>query len=117
MLLDAYSAVLFLVLPEGVNRVFVMECLFIWSMCTVILLAAYLVVPRLHYLVESIDSEPGDRYQAADAILVLLPLSPIVGYALRNMDTLRWHDALVVVCIFSLVSAVMVVAIPQFLSR
>ena len=117
ILLDAYLGILSSILPEGVNRVFVREFLFICSICTIIALTAWLVVSLLHHLVEPIDSESGDRLRAADAILVLLPLSPIVGYVLRNLDTLRWHDALAVVCIFALVSAAVVVVVPQCLSR
>ena len=56
ILLDAYLGILSSILPEGVNRVFVREFLFICSICTIIALTAWLVVSLLHHLVEPIDS-------------------------------------------------------------
>ena len=117
MLLNAYLVVLCWTLPEGVNRAFALEFLFICSICTIVGVVMYGLSAGLQRGNAPFGFRPGEQLQPADAILVLLPVSPVVGYVLRNLDTLRWHDALVVVCIFALLSLVIVVVIPRLLNQ
>ena len=117
MLLNAYLVVLYWTLPEGVNRAFALEFLITCSICTIVGVVMYGLSPGVQRGNAPFDFRPGEQLQPADAILVLLPVSPVVGYVLRNLDTLRWHDALVVVCIFALLSLVIVVVIPRLLNQ
>lgn len=104
-----------LILPSGVNFVFLSR---FWKYLLVLAAVIYLIF----YI--SIKKKRGDEFvfkksieniSAGDILLVLLPLTPVVQYILRNQDILPIKDSLAVFAFFVFLSSLYVYVIPTLL--
>ena len=57
-----------------------------------------------------------ESFSLSDILFILLPMTPIVQYIFANQDILTFYDSLVLLGSFSLVSLLLTLALPLFLS-
>ncbi|HNS33394.1 MAG TPA: hypothetical protein PKN36_10560 [bacterium] len=92
-------------LPEGVNRVFSERLFSLLSVMTalgVVLFFAYLKrKPEYRIRHEEINA----RFDSRDLILILLPMTPIAGYIILNIEILSLPNALAILLCFTAISA------------
>jgi hypothetical protein len=114
-LLSFYFAVSSLLLPEGVNKVFVTRSAKYAVPIAVLLGAAYIATRRKTGLSRQPSGVPGAGLAPGDLILLLLPLTPVVQYLLNNNDILSRLESTFLFCFFALLASLPVVAIPVLL--
>ena len=116
-ILCLYLAAFSLLLPAGVNKVFVTRSMQVLLPITALLWVSFLVATGLAKVKAARVETPEDRLAAGDATLLLLPLVPVVQYLLLNSDILSFTDAVVVLGIFALFSALLVLVVPLLLQK
>jgi hypothetical protein len=116
-LLCLYLAALSLLLPTGVNDVFVTRSLRVLLPITALLWASFLVATGLAKVHPIWIEAPEDRLSAGDATLLLLPLAPVVQYLILNADILSQTDPVLVVAFFALLAALFILVVPFLLRK
>ena len=128
----AYAFLLYAILPQGVNRIFVnslgnltLGLLSVWFFMYVVLFVYQKqgawdlrnhidrlsrVVPQLWNAVRSVPKQ--DEFAKPDLLLLLFPLTPIVQYIALNQDMLSWTDSLLFFSIFSLGTFCLAILVP-----
>ncbi len=110
-----YFAACSFLLPPGVNRVFVTRTAgYAVPMAILVWIASFAVLgPRR--IQQQFSGTPGENLFAGDVILLLLPLTPVVQYILRNNDILSRFDTILVFCFFALLAALPILVVPFLL--
>jgi hypothetical protein len=116
-LLSFYFVVSSLLLPEGVNKVFVTRSAKYAVPIVVLLGAAYIATRRKTGLSRQPSSVPGAGLAPGDLILLLLPLTPVVQYLLHNNDILSRLEFALLFCFFALLATLPIIAVPVLLRR
>ena len=110
--LSLYFAFLSLSLPEGVNKVFATRSVIYFLPTTIFLFIVYFAFVWLrrnkHQFTKSVD----EVFLPRDLILLLLPLTPIVQYIIRNADILSWFEYIIIFFLFALFAAIPIFIVP-----
>lgn len=105
----------FLFLPSGVNDLFVSR---LWKyllvLAVLVYLAAYLSF-RKKKKDKFVFKKTVEKIAAGDLVLILLPLTPVVQYILRNQAMLSLQHSLAVLAFFILLAGLYVFIIPALL--
>lgn len=112
-----YLVTSLLLIPAGVSKVFVTRSAGYAVPITILLgIASFALIGpkgiRLHF-----SRKSGEALPAGDLVLLLLPLTPVVQYILRNDDILSLLDSILVFCFFALFAAVPILVIPFLLRK
>jgi len=104
-------------LPPGVNRVFAARSAgyllpIVLLLCLILGVAIAFRRVGLAFL-----RVPGGRPTTSDAVLLLLPLTPVVQYLVNNREILSWPDPVLVCGFFVLLGSLLVLLIPWALQR
>lgn len=110
--MSVYFVLSSFLLPAGVSKVFATRSAGYLVPITIVLGIAFLLPARLRRIKLHVSATPGEGLSAGDLTLVLLPLSPVTQYVLRNAGSLSVLDSIVVVCVFGLMAALLVLAVP-----
>ena len=103
-------------LPEGINSVFVSS---IWMWVLVLLTVVFLM---LLIFVSALKEKPFkklkslERFQAQDAILLMLPITPVVQYLILNQNTLKVTDFIIILIFFIGLAFIVSLVVPWLLS-
>jgi hypothetical protein len=116
-LLCLYLAVFSLVLPLGVNKVFVTRSVWALLPVTALLWLGFLGAIVLAKVRPMWVEAPEDRPSAGDAMLLFLPLTPIVQYLTLNVAILGLTDTLLLTGLFTLFAALIVLVVPFLLHK
>ncbi len=110
-----YFAACSFLLPVGVNRVFVTRAAgYAVPIAILVWIASFAVLgPRR--VKQQFSGTPRKDLFAGDLILLLLPLTPVAQYILRNDDILSWFDSILVFCFFALLAALPILVLPFLL--
>ncbi len=116
----ALSLVLSVIVPEyadNVNAAFAGKSWRFFLLLTVVFSLVFLFGFRLAGDKKTpLPTERG-RFRAADLLLVLLPLSPVVEYVINNQDILTPRGSLYVLIVFFVFSGLFAIVIPVLLGR
>ena len=103
-------------LTEGVTYFFVSRIAKYALLLLVGIILIFLVALRTKPGGKLTFQHSNEKLQPKDLLLLLLPLTPVVQYVLRNQDTLSIADSLYVFIAFVLFSSVYVFAVPAVLA-
>jgi hypothetical protein len=112
VILTLYFYLFSWLLPDGINKFFVIEAwqpslLLTAGFC--LLFFVVLIINKRNDLTFNISK---DKLSASDLILVLFPLTPVIQYILNNQDILSPLGALYVLAVFGIFSAFFILVIP-----
>lgn len=109
-----YFLISALLLPEGINAVFVSEMSAIAGIFTIICAFFYpLFFKRSRHISFIKDSE---KLNLHDFIYVLIPLTPVIQYIFLNQEELSLRDSFLVFGFFAVISVIFCAIIPAILS-
>ena len=117
VLLSAYLLLLSFLLPGGINRDFARTFLMVTACLVVASPLAFFALQRLKPGLLTDYKVASDTCAWSDAILLFLPLTPVMQYLFLNQDILRWHDYVLIVALFSFAAALAILIVPQILRR
>lgn len=106
-----------LLLPSGVNKVFVTRSATVLVPVTILLWLGFLILARLGWIPYRPSTLAEEGPTASDLPLLLLPLAPVVQYILLSADILSLRDSFLILAFFSLASVVLIFAIPLLFRR
>jgi len=106
-----------LLLPEGVNKVLVTRSARYVVPITLLLWGAFLIGVLARRLKPQFSNTDGEGPSASDLVLLLLTITPVVQYLLRNTDVLFPLDPIPVLGLLALLPALLILGIPRFLRR
>ena len=106
-----------ILLPAGVNRVFVTRSAGYAVPITILLWLAALAVIGPRRIRQRFTGTTREGPSAGDLILLLLPLTPVVQYILRNDDILSLSETILVFCFFVLLAGLPIIIVPFLLRK
>lgn len=99
-----------LLLPDGVNKVFVTRSAKFVQPITIFLFIAFIFISGLRKNKQLLFSTAGEKLSAGDLILLLLPLTPVVQFIINNANIISWFEYIITICFF-----VLIVSLPIFI--
>jgi hypothetical protein len=115
--LSLYLVAASLLLPAGVNRVFVTRSAQALLPVAGLLWIAFLILAWLTLGALPRPRQPTAGPRLGDGILVLLPLTPVLQYVLLNAAILFPVDVFLVVGTFALLASLLILGVPFLLRR
>jgi hypothetical protein len=115
--LSLYSSASSLLLPAGVNRVFVARTAGYVVPIVVVLTIGFFAVHRTRTRLAEGASPSGVRVHASDFVLLLLPLTPVSQYIINSGDILTPGDSILVFALFALLTSLPILVVPLVLRR
>jgi len=110
--LSLYFFSISLVLPDGVNKVFVTRSAKYLLPISIFLFIGFFSVIGFRNTKPQFFSTTKDKFHASDLILPLLPLTPVVQYIINNSDILSWFECIVIFCLFLLLVSLLIFVVP-----
>ena len=107
-----YFVSISLVLPDGVNKVFVTRSSKYLLPITIFLFIGFFSVIGLRRIKLQFISTSREELFAGDLLLLLLPLTPVVQYIINNSDILSWFEYILIFCLFILFVYLPIFVIP-----
>ncbi len=106
-----------LLLPEGVNNVFVTRSGKYLLLFTIFLYLVFFAFSKLKGAKRPSLKSSRATLSAGDLTLLLLPLTPVIQYILNNQDILSPIDSILVFLVFALFAALFILLIPALLRK
>lgn len=113
--LSFYLVTSSLLLPAGVNKVFVSRLAKYVVPITIILLTVFFAVVGIRRIKLQFFGTIGEELAAGDLILLLLPLTPVMQYIINNDEILSLADSIQIFCVFLLLASVPIILVPILL--
>lgn len=110
-----YFASSSLLLPAGVNNVFVTRSAKYALPILILLYTPFFAAAALGRIKWQSLKTSGEELSAGDLMLLLLPLTPIAQYILNNDEILSPSDSILVFCFFALLAMLLIIVVPALL--
>ena len=115
VVLSLYLLLASLGLPAGVNDTFATRSARFFVPVSILVIGVVALVRFGRGRGLQVSSARREGLTKSDLILLLLPLTPVVQYILRNEDILSWAEALAVIGFFALLASVPIFVVPALL--
>ena len=95
-----YFVSISLVLPDGVNKVFMTRSAKYLLPITIFLFIGFFFVIGIRRIKPQFINTSKEELFAGDLLLPFLPLTPVVQYIINNSDILSWFNYILIFCFF-----------------
>jgi len=116
-LLSTYLILTSLLLPEGINKVFVTKSIKLVVPASFLLFIVYILILRIETTCKKSLRSSKKTFPLYCIALLLFPLTPIVQYIISNLEILSWFDAMAILVFFVLVLSFASLLIPYLLRK
>ncbi|MBI5933402.1 MAG: hypothetical protein HY867_06805 [Chloroflexi bacterium] len=103
--------------PAGVTKAFFVRFGSYLIPTTILAFVMFFILLGIRKIKPNFFNASHDKLSAYDLVLLLLPLTPVAQYILINNDILSGSEAVLLFCLFTLLSSIPIVVIPFLLQR
>lgn len=113
--LSFYFVISSLLLPEGVNKVFVTRSAKYTIPITITLYVAFILFIGIRRIKDTFLSTSVEELSSYDLILPLFPLTPVVQYIINNTDIISLLESVIIFCFFIMLVSLPILVVPLLL--